>query len=141
MAKSLEVPEKYAQVIGVFPHVHKGRVMWCKLPQPGQLTLLQLHYKRLRGLLNTDDDNVDRLAMDINTKILTVVASQFLDQADWDFMENEILLGNIDTQTLWSVMAGGKGDRPDDDAEVETKLPVKKAVAKKAAVNAKRPRA
>ena len=129
MAKSPEVPDRYKQIIGVFPYTYQGRVMWCKPPVPGQLTLLQLHYKRLKGLLNAGDDGADRLAMDINTKILTVVASQFLDQADWDFIENEILLGNVDTQTLWSLMAGGKGDSPDDDAEVETKLPVKKVTA------------
>lgn len=142
MAKSPEVPDQYKQIVGVFPYTYKGRVMWCKLPIPGQLSLLQLHYKRLRGLLNTDDENTDRLAFDIHTKVLTVIASQFLDQADWDFMESEMLLGVAGMDELMSLLHGGKGDSPDDDAEVEVKpSAVKKVAVKKAVASAKRPRA
>lgn len=145
MAKVIEVPEQYKDVLGVFPYTLKGRRIWFKPAIPAQFILLQREWVKMTRL--KEGQEYGKLYIDVQLKTLAVVESQFLDEADREWVLDLMLNGKIDIPDLMPILSGGKGGKEtDDDAEVEqapraARRAVKKAApAKKAAANAQRTR-
>lgn len=145
MTKAPEVPEKYKQIIGVFPFTLKGRLMWCRLPGQGQFGILQRYWKKLQDAKDTD--TYGTMYMKVQAMTLDIMDTQFLDPADRDWMEEQVISRTVELEDLMPMLSGGKTSRPAaDDAEVEvapkslrTKKPAETVPVKKTA-NAKRTR-
>lgn len=120
------IPEKYADIPGVFSYTLGGRLMWFKLPSTGQLILLQRFRMQLKGV--DADEAGHALMMSVSMKTLNVIDSLFLDLSDRDFVEDLLIAGKIEINDVMPILAGGsKDDTSDDDI-----APVKKAVKKTA---------
>lgn len=145
MAKATEVPEQYKDVVGAFPYTLKGRKMWFKPAIHAQFILLQREWLKMTQL--KEGEQYGKLYIAVQVKTLAVIESQFLDEADREWVEDLMLNGKIDIPDLMPILSGGKGGKEtDDDAEVEqapraARRAVKKAApVKKAAANAQRTR-
>lgn len=145
MAKATEVPEQYKDVVGAFPYTLKGRKMWFKPAIHAQFILLQREWLKMTQL--KEGEQYGKLYIAVQVKTLAVIESQFLDEADREWVEDLMLNGKIDIPDLMPILSGGKGGKEtDDDAEVEQapraqRRAAKKAMpVKKAAANAQRTR-
>lgn len=111
-------------VEGAFSFEANGRLMWFKPPSTGQLILLQRFRMQLKGIANNDSGY--QLIMSVSMKTLNVIDSLFLDSADRDWVEDQLISGKLEVSELIPILAGGNAsvDTPDDVA------PKKKAVKK-----------
>src|SRR5688572_19694270 len=137
MAKVTEVPEQHKDVVGVFPYTLKGRLMWFKPAMPAQFTLLQREWLKMQRM--PSGEGYGKAYMDVQVKTLTVIESQFLDGADQEWVEDQMLNGKIDIPDLMPILSGGKGGKEtDDDAEVEQAPRAVRRATKKAVTPAKK---
>lgn len=106
-----------------------GRKMWFKKSSEGQLIALQRVMNRLRVQFQTAENPEVRreAATKLGATVLDVAESRFVDQADRDWVEQEMLLGRIDIPEVMKIFSNGnvKEDPEPDDA------PPKKAAAKR----------
>lgn len=116
-----------------------GRPITFRKTVQGQVVALQRVVTRLRGQLATlpdgDDEAHNELLTKINTTILDVAESRFTSAEDRDFVEQKMLMGEIDIFDMMDIFRNGAAKPaqiPDDAPAPARKTAAKKATAKKA---------
>jgi len=123
---------------GIFELTIKGRAMRFHPSSEGQLMMLQRVLTRLESQFDASTDTKTRrdLAERIGKTILDIVETKFVDPEDRDWVEEQMLLGNIDIPDIMPVFANGAmkpKPAPDDAPPPVKKTPARKAPAKKTA--------
>lgn len=106
-----------------------GRMMRFRKSSEGQLIALQRVMNRLKLQFNSAEDPVVRreAATRLGTTVLDVAESRFTDPADRDWVEERMLLGEIDIPDIMRIFSNGhvvEDPEPDD-------APPKKTAAKR----------
>lgn len=106
-----------------------GRKIEFRKPHLGQILILQrIAQRSIAQARDRGDDAALAAAMQESLmKTLNFIDTLFVDEKDRQFVEDEMLAGNIDYKDVLKTLSGGVGqDQPQDDAP-----PAKKTVAKR----------
>jgi hypothetical protein len=125
-----------------------GRTMLFKKSSEGQLIALQRVLNRLRTQFSTAEDPVVRreAATKLGATVLDVAESRFVDPADRDWVEEQMLLGLVDIPEVMKIFSNGavrEEPQPDDAPPPAKKTAAKrspKAAPAKKTANASRAR-
>lgn len=113
-----------------------GRDIEFKFVTIGQNMILQRLTRSVQKQVESAPmEEVPGLWNNLVQATLDVIDTRFVRDEDRDFVTAEMLAGRIDFEDLKHVLANGKRETeaPPDDADVQLKVPRKKAAAKKAA--------
>ena len=113
------------------------RVIVFKKLSPGRFDVLRRYMAKRHDIARTttDEDVAMRAGHEASDAFWQVLESLFVDPADVEWLQREILAGRVDDAKLWPIMYGFMiTDAPEDDADPKSaKRPAKKAAAKKTA--------
>jgi len=115
----------------IFETTIAGRTMWFKKSSEGQLIALQRVLNRLRTQFTTAKDPVVKreAATKLGATVLDVAESRFVDQADRDWVEQQMLLGLVDIKEIMTIFSNGVvREEPEPD---DAPPPAKKTAAKR----------
>jgi hypothetical protein len=136
-----------ADEVSEFEYTLAGRTMRFRYPHGGQLIMLQRMRQRALNLLRElqgDDPGIVATRMQaissMNLQTLDLIESLFLDPEDVAFVEQKMIIGEIDLPDLLPIMSGGKttitAEDDDDPQAPPAILKTKKAAPAKAAKKA-----
>lgn len=117
-------------IAGAFEYTVCGRKMWFRRPIDGQLIMLQRFRMQIKG---ASEENLADVIMSVTTKTLNLIDSLFIDAADRDFVEEQLIAGKVGIAQLMGILTGKDTTEPaDDETPAPKKRPAKKAQAAKA---------
>lgn len=131
-----------ADEVTTFTMTLAGREIGFKRPVLGQVILLQRMAIRSRAAAESaePDDRADHMTT-IMIRTLDFIETLILDPADRDFVEEQMMAGNIDYPDLLKALSGGDREQAADDEAPKPKRAASKKAAKVPAKAAPRARA
>jgi hypothetical protein len=124
-----------------FEHTISGRVMTLNKNAPGKVAMLERYWESMSKKANAADTAEEgiRIAKAMSDAVWGLVETQFIDPADLEFVQLEIVMGRVDESVLGPILANGMTrDKVDDDADP---APVKKTPGRKTSPKKAAPRA
>lgn len=129
-----------------FEYPINGRVFTLRKMTSSRITVLERYWNAMQAKGEAAATAEEKLAIDkkMANAVWEMIESQFIDPADLEFVQLEIVMGRLSEADLGPIMANGETRaKPLDDDEdpVPVKKPGRKAASKKAATRANPSRA
>lgn len=122
-----------------FEYELAGRVITFRRTTSAQLLMLQRMVTKIQQQLHLAAENPDvisELMSQLNSIAFEAAESRFIDPADLEFVQIEVLRGNISQEQIMGIISNGKvaaASEPDDDADPAPPKRVRKAAVTKPA--------
>lgn len=115
------------EVTETFTKTFAGREIEFRRAMLAQVIILERLYHRQMKKANEDGDDKGKALSSVLVRTLDFIDTLVVDEGDRQFIEDQMLAGNIDWPEIMAVLGGGKDDAPEDD---ESPKPVKRAPKK-----------